>query len=1320
MKDKGKILLLSGLTLVTIGAVSINNIDSETLQKSNVSRHVQAYNHNPSNILDNVFERNGVTILPFIYKDSLQTIRKDYIVSQFAKAGLTIQNQSSLPAVITTGTQIKTPSKTYIVIIYGDVNADGYVDVFDSQKIMRHYVYGGNNTLTGVYEIAGNVNNNDQEVDVFDAQRILRFYVGFETKLVVNEPTALREMDKQAPTITLKGNNPQIVRLGDKYVEAGATVSDNIDKNLVASIDASKVNVNKAGTYTVTYTALDKAGNKSSKIRTVKVEDYITGISITNPNKTTYKYGETLDLSGMVVKANMKSGSSVPVESGKYVVSGYNKEKLGEQTINVSYNGFGASFKVKVNDYITSISVTKPNKTTYIYGEELNLNGMVVKANMKSGVSVPVESGKYVVSGYNKETLGEQTINVSYGGHNASFKVTINDYVKDIKVTKMPSKLTYKYGQELELSDMVVTANYAKQGEKVVTNYEVIGYSKETLNDQKVTIRYAGKEDYIVVNVDNYVADIEIVTWPEKLTYIEDESIDVSGIEVNKVMKDGTSVPIELKDIIIEPNDKVTLGDEKIKVIYKTTDTLNDEELSFEKEYKINVLKKLGSIEFKSSQKLGFVNESFLIGTIKSGENEEALREELLKAIITKDGTDVTNNVEIDYIELGTVFDNQIEVKLKVQEIGEYKVIFYVGDNINDTSIKTSEYVINVNINPYVANAEIVINASDKIRVDKFIEKEIVFTNKHGVVLNVEAGSIEFVTENIDNDTEIEDVETDNTQLLEEKVEITKLKSGVPVENDKSFVEGIRIKGKKAGTIKLKAIVNKGTDYKKEITVVDSLTILEKAKQNIIIGDVTDITLYQDEPEEVKDNIVMYNNLAYTLIPIHIQDEDGEIRKIRGNEIAQGILTEGKKLVVTYEGYNAENPFIQIQGFKDKRPITSKETVDSIGIAILSGTHKENFNNLNLQIKYYESEDDVSLPIKVEDYKISELIITPSNVDSQTNKVTGYNRAKVLVGTIKSGAKQQELTIDRLYTNGVANYTVKDEEGNDITANTDENGKKIVEVTYEYDNLSQEILVYVTTQTQGEYTINSYINVGQNKIETSQEIKTIVHPVVTKIEIEDLERLALAKPEQKRIKFLNKYGDEVTVEVANVQITRADGVNVAFLNENKQPTGEISYIELKATKTGSVSMDLTVKGAVLSTINIEAYTDITIDTQGTSKISLYETDPSLDNVKVVEGRIYTLIPISIKNAGTQKLIKGNEIILGQATLNRPVGISYTGYDAANPYIEVKMFKDGQIVENVEEADYLGIALLQTQASNMQRKTITINYEGANPVNITVE
>ena len=54
MKKIGKILLLSGLTIATVGTIGLTNMTSETLQKSNVSSEVQAYNHNPNNILDNI------------------------------------------------------------------------------------------------------------------------------------------------------------------------------------------------------------------------------------------------------------------------------------------------------------------------------------------------------------------------------------------------------------------------------------------------------------------------------------------------------------------------------------------------------------------------------------------------------------------------------------------------------------------------------------------------------------------------------------------------------------------------------------------------------------------------------------------------------------------------------------------------------------------------------------------------------------------------------------------------------------------------------------------------------------------------------------------------------------------------------------------------------------------------------------------------------------------------------------------------------------------------------------------------------------------
>jgi len=79
--------------------------------------------------------------------------------------------------------------------------------------------------------------------------------------------------DTIAPTITLKGANPQIVEFNSTYKELGAVVSDNEDKNPTLIIDNSKLNLNALGEYKVIYTAIDKAGNKATAVRIVKVVD---------------------------------------------------------------------------------------------------------------------------------------------------------------------------------------------------------------------------------------------------------------------------------------------------------------------------------------------------------------------------------------------------------------------------------------------------------------------------------------------------------------------------------------------------------------------------------------------------------------------------------------------------------------------------------------------------------------------------------------------------------------------------------------------------------------------------------------------------------------------------------------------------------------------------------------------------------------------------------------------------------------------------------------------------------------------------------------
>ena len=89
-----------------------------------------------------------------------------------------------------------------------------------------------------------------------------------------NTPTPSR--DNTPPIITLTGDNPQVIEVGQAYVELGATATDNHDGDLTASImiDASLVDSSIPGTYQVTYDVSDSSGNAAvTVIRSVIYED---------------------------------------------------------------------------------------------------------------------------------------------------------------------------------------------------------------------------------------------------------------------------------------------------------------------------------------------------------------------------------------------------------------------------------------------------------------------------------------------------------------------------------------------------------------------------------------------------------------------------------------------------------------------------------------------------------------------------------------------------------------------------------------------------------------------------------------------------------------------------------------------------------------------------------------------------------------------------------------------------------------------------------------------------------------------------------------
>jgi hypothetical protein len=76
--------------------------------------------------------------------------------------------------------------------------------------------------------------------------------------------------DTTPPVITLLGDNPMHLTVGQPYTEPGATAVDETDGNITVTITGT-VDTTVAGTYTRLYTAVDQANNEANTTRTVHV-----------------------------------------------------------------------------------------------------------------------------------------------------------------------------------------------------------------------------------------------------------------------------------------------------------------------------------------------------------------------------------------------------------------------------------------------------------------------------------------------------------------------------------------------------------------------------------------------------------------------------------------------------------------------------------------------------------------------------------------------------------------------------------------------------------------------------------------------------------------------------------------------------------------------------------------------------------------------------------------------------------------------------------------------------------------------------------------
>lgn len=100
----------------------------------------------------------------------------------------------------------------------------------------------------------------------------------------------------------------------------------------------------------------------------------VTGLSIEGEYKTDYVLGEDLDLTGLKLYANFSEGSKkeLDIEKDGVTVSGFDKNKRGQQKITLQYKAFKAEFGVKVLKKVDPDNPAKITVTFTLLGDKVH------------------------------------------------------------------------------------------------------------------------------------------------------------------------------------------------------------------------------------------------------------------------------------------------------------------------------------------------------------------------------------------------------------------------------------------------------------------------------------------------------------------------------------------------------------------------------------------------------------------------------------------------------------------------------------------------------------------------------------------------------------------------------------------------------------------------------------------------------------------------------------------------------------------------------------------------------------------------------------
>ncbi|ADQ05619.1 Pectate disaccharide-lyase [Caldicellulosiruptor owensensis OL] len=305
----------------------------------------------------------------------------------------------------------------------------------------------------------------------------------------------------------------------------------------------------------------------------------------TSSMKTEYIVGEDLDLSGLKVTAIYTDGTEETLSKNDYIVTGFDNTKPGVCPVTIQYGNVSKIININILPLVcTGLEIKYlPIKTEYYIGDKFNPEGLVVIGKYNNGKSLELTSDKYKFSisgipiddSYVFNSSGKKTImiiSVENPQISTSFDVNVKDaQIIGLEIKRLPNKVNYFIGEELDLKGLIVYAKYSDNSEVKLMDgeYSYTPIDTTVAGNKEVTISYKGVSTKFMVTVkEKQLIGIEVTTYP-KTTYYIGESFDPTGLVVSKVYDNGDKEILSENEYTIDISrfDSSTSGIYDIKIV---------------------------------------------------------------------------------------------------------------------------------------------------------------------------------------------------------------------------------------------------------------------------------------------------------------------------------------------------------------------------------------------------------------------------------------------------------------------------------------------------------------------------------------------------------------------------------------------------------------------------------------------------------------------------------------------------------------------------------------------------------------------------------